>query len=183
MTQFVQSENIKGVVLVQLKGFADSRGRFMETFRKEWFPQRSWEIVQCNRSDSKAGVLRGLHFHHHQVDYWYVPSGRLLAALVDIRPLSPTYLGSQLVPMGDDSEVGLYIPSGVAHGFVALSQVTLTYTVDNYFNGGADEKGVAWNDPTFDLDWGISDPLISDRDVANPLLSEIPEAERPVFEE
>jgi dTDP-4-dehydrorhamnose 3,5-epimerase len=67
----------------------------------------------------------------------------------------------------------LFIPAGVAHGFIALTDVTLTYTVDNYFNGGADENGVAWNDPEFNLDWGVSNPLISERDKNNPLLHEI----------
>jgi dTDP-4-dehydrorhamnose 3,5-epimerase len=56
----------------------------METFRKVWFPQRSWDIVQTNRSDSKAGVLRGLHYHHEQVDYWIVLRGRIRVGLADL---------------------------------------------------------------------------------------------------
>ena len=177
---FIQdSENIAGVKIVHLKSFSDARGRFMETFRKEWFPTRSWNIFQCNRSDSKRGVLRGLHYHHHQIDYWYVPNGRLRAGLVDIRPDSDTFLKTEMIEMGDRNEVGLFIPIGVAHGFVALSDVTLTYIVDNYFNGGVDENGVAWNDPQFQLDWGIDDPIISDRDLQNKLLKDIPSSELP----
>lgn len=173
------SENITGVQIVRLKPYADNRGRFMETFRKEWFPQRTWEIIQCNRSDSKQGVLRGLHYHHYQVDYWYVPNGRLRAGLVDIRPGSATYLGTEIVEMGDHNEVGLFIPVGVAHGFFALTDVTLTYTVDNYFNGGVDENGVAWNDPQFRLDWGTANPILSDRDLHNKLLKDIQRADLP----
>jgi dTDP-4-dehydrorhamnose 3,5-epimerase len=171
--------DIEGVQVAHLQAFGDERGRFMETFRKEWFPQRSWECIQCNRSDSKKGVLRGLHFHHHQIDYWYVPAGRLRAALVDIRQNSPTFLNTFMIEMGEENEVGLFIPSGVAHGFIALSEVTLTYTVDNYYNGGADERGVAWDDPAFKLDWGISKPMISNRDKSNPRLSELPSSELP----
>lgn len=171
---------IEGVQIARLRAFKDERGRFMETFRKEWFPQRSWERMQCNRSDSKKGVLRGLHYHHHQIDYWYVPSGRLRAALVDIRKDSPTFLNTFTVEMGEDNEIGLFIPIGVAHGFIALTDVTLTYTVDNYFNGGVDERGVAWNDPAFDLDWVFANPVISERDNTNPLLEEIPASDLPL---
>jgi dTDP-4-dehydrorhamnose 3,5-epimerase len=171
--------DINGVQIARLRAFEDERGRFMETFRKEWFPQRSWERIQCNRSDSKKDVLRGLHYHHHQIDYWYVPSGKLRAALVDIRKNSSTYLNTYMVEMGDDNQIGLFIPVGVAHGFISMTDVTLTYTVDNYFNGGADENGVAWNDPAFNLDWGISNPLISERDKNNPLLHEIPDSNLP----
>ena len=75
--------------------------------------------------------------------------------------------------MGNHNEIGLFIPVGVAHGFVALSDVTLTYIVDNYFNGGADENGVAWNDPQFNLNWGVENPMVSDRDKQNKQLKDI----------
>lgn len=176
-----ESKLIEGVQITHLQSFGDSRGRFMETFRKEWFPQRSWAVFQTNRSDSIPKVLRGLHYHFHQVDYWYVPSGKLSAYLVDIRQSSSTFLQTQIVEMGDENEVGLFIPIGVAHGFVARTEVTLTYIVDNYFNNGKDEHGVAWNDPTFRLDWQVEDPLISARDLNNPKFSEIPPSKRPVF--
>ena len=174
-----ESKRITGVQFVRMKSISDNRGRFMETFRKEWFPQRSWEIIQCNRSDSKKDVLRGLHYHHHQVDYWYVPNGRLRACLVDIRPGSVTYLNSEIVEMGDEKELGLFIPVGVAHGFIAITDVTLTYIVDNYFDNGNDENGVAWNDPQFQLDWGVANPIVSERDLHNQLLKDIPKPNLP----
>ncbi|MFN3981735.1 MAG: dTDP-4-dehydrorhamnose 3,5-epimerase family protein, partial [Caldilinea sp.] len=59
MTEIVESSRISGVKIARLKAVSDERGRFLETFRKDWFPERSWEIVQTNRSDSRAGVLRG----------------------------------------------------------------------------------------------------------------------------
>jgi len=173
MSRIEESELISGVYVVQLQAYSDERGRFMETFRKEWFPQRSWECLQSNRSDSRAGVLRGLHYHHHQVDYWYAVGGRLRAAMVDLRPSSPTHMASQTLEMGDDNEVGLFIPMGVAHGFVALTDVTLTYVVDNYYDG-RDEFGVAWNDPELGLDWGVIPAIVSGRDAANPRLQAIP---------
>jgi dTDP-4-dehydrorhamnose 3,5-epimerase len=172
MPQIQESSLIKDVQLVTLKPFVDERGRFMETFRKEWFPQRSWKIIQTNRSDSGAGVLRGLHYHFHQVDYWYVVSGRIRAALCDLRAGSSTYRAIQTVEMGEENQIGLFIPVGVAHGFVALADATLTYIVDNYYDG-ADEHGVAWDEPELAIPWGIESPILSPRDGANPRLAEI----------
>jgi dTDP-4-dehydrorhamnose 3,5-epimerase len=75
--------------------------------------------------------------------------------------------------MGQEDMLGLFIPIGVAHGFVALSEATLLYYVDNYYDG-ADEYGVAWNDPDLNLDWSVDSPTISPRDANNPRLRDIP---------
>lgn len=169
---------IDGVCIAKLKAYGDDRGRFMETFRKEWFPQVSWDNMQSNRSDSKAGVLRGLHYHFKQIDYWYVVNGTIRAGLVDLRPSSPTYLASATVDMGDDNPVGLFIPVGVAHGFSALTDCTLTYIVNNYYDGD-DEFGIAYNDPKVGIDWGVSDPSLSGRDQQNPLIKDVPAEHMP----
>jgi dTDP-4-dehydrorhamnose 3,5-epimerase len=174
-----ESSCIQGVLIAHLRPFVDERGRFLETFRKEWFPQRNWQIVQTNRSDSMAGVLRGLHYHHHQVDYWYVQQGRIRAALYDLRLNSPTRGAATTIEMGEEKQLGLFIPVGVAHGFVALTAATLTYIVDNYYDGG-DEFGIAWNDPDLGIDWGIARPLVSPRDQANPPLAGIPRERLPL---
>ncbi|OQY45198.1 MAG: hypothetical protein B6242_10980 [Anaerolineaceae bacterium 4572_78] len=126
-----------------------------------------------NRSDSQAGVLRGLHYHHHQVDYWYVIQGSMRAGLADIRPESATYLAQQVIDINEDNRIGLFIPIGVAHGFFALTEVSLMYVVDNYYDG-TDEHGVAWNDPQLNVNWGIENPIISKRDMGNPFLKDIP---------
>jgi dTDP-4-dehydrorhamnose 3,5-epimerase len=173
MPHIRESTLIKDVQIVTLKLFVDERGRFIETFRKEWFPQRSWQIIQTNRSDSKVGVLRGLHYHFHQVDYWYAVAGRIRAGLFDMRADSPTYGAVQTIELGEDNQLGLFIPIGVAHGFVALTDATLIYVVDNYYDS-QDEHGVAWNDPDIAMPWGVESPLISPRDAANPFLKDIP---------
>ncbi len=170
---------IEGVYTVPLKAFGDDRGRFMETFRKEWFPQVSWDKMQSNRSDSKAGVLRGLHYHFHQIDYWYAINGTIRTGLYDLRPSSPTYRNVATIDMGTDNHVGLFIPEGVAHGFVALTDCTLIYIVNNYYDGGKDEFGIAWDDPDVGIDWGISDPYLSDRDKDNPRIEDVPDEARP----
>ena len=173
MPDIHESSHIKGVQIVTLRPFADERGRFLETFRKEWYPQRRWEIVQTTRSDSQAGVLRGLHYHFHQVDYWYVIAGRIRAGLFDMRADSPTYGAAQTIEMGEENQLGLFIPVGVAHGFVALTDATMTYIVDNYYDS-RDEYGIAWNDPDVAISWGVEDPHLSLRDASNPPLRDIP---------
>jgi dTDP-4-dehydrorhamnose 3,5-epimerase len=172
---------IDGVFTVNIKAYSDDRGRFMETFRKEWFPQVSWDKFQINRSDSRAGVLRGLHYHFHQIDYWYVPKGIIRAGMVDLRPGSPTYRATQVIELGEEQNIGVFIPIGVAHGFYALTDCTLMYIVNNYYGDGSDERGVAWDDPAVGVDWGLngSTPILSQRDRENRLLADIPAEELP----
>ncbi|MCY3575148.1 MAG: dTDP-4-dehydrorhamnose 3,5-epimerase [Chloroflexota bacterium] len=169
---------IRDLLTVSLSSIADARGRFMETFRSEWFPQVSWARLQSNRSDSRASVLRGLHYHFEQVDYWCLISGRIRVGLFDLRRSSPSYLQSATIDLGTEKPLGIFIPVGVAHGFAAHSDCTLLYIVNNYYDGG-DEFGVAWDDPQANIDWGLASPQLSARDQANPRLTEIPAAQLP----
>lgn len=178
MAQIREIAEIAGVQVAELALWRDERGFFCETFRAAWFPQRSWAVVQTNRSESVQGVLRGLHYHHHQVDYWYVPRGRIRVGLADLRQGSPTYLQSTILEMGEDLPLGLFIPVGVAHGFYTLRDATLTYLVDNYYDG-KDEHGVAWDDPTLAVPWGVDAPDLSPRDRQNPRLEAIPPEAHP----
>ena len=173
MIQPRESESIQGVYTVDLSEHRDERGRFVEIFRKEWFPQRSWEKLQWSRSESRAGVLRGLHYHLEQIDYWHCVAGRLRVGLYDLRRSSPTCGKGQIIDLGQVNPLGLFIPSGVAHGFRALADATLIYLVDNYYDG-SDEFGVAWNDPRINLPWGATQPpVLSERDAQNPLVAAI----------
>lgn len=173
------SRQINGVYTVPIKAYADERGQFMETFRREWFPWINWDRMQSNRSDSRKDVLRGLHYHHYQIDYWYVSRGVVRVGMVDLRPSSSTYRAVEMLEIGDTNNVGVFIPTGVAHGFLALTDVTLTYLVNNYYDGGKDERGVAWNDPDIAIPWGIESPQISPRDIENRRLKDIPQDELP----
>ena len=172
-------EPVHGVLTVPLTVLADERGRFMEIFRKEWFPHVSWERMQSNRSDSRAGILRGLHYHFRQIDYWCAFNGTIRVGLLDLRRDSPTWMQSATIDMGEDSQLGLFIPCGVAHGFAALTDCTLMYIVNSYYDGGKDEFGIAWNDPQANIDWGIQNPALSQRDRHNPLVADIPAAALP----
>ena len=110
MPDISASQLIDGAQFVSLRAFGDDRGRFLETFRKEWFPQRSWERVQSNVSYSNPGVLRGLHFHYHQVDYWFCVHGRIQVALADLRTDSPTFRQTETVEIGEHNPLGVFIP-------------------------------------------------------------------------
>jgi dTDP-4-dehydrorhamnose 3,5-epimerase len=98
--------------------------------------------------------------------------------LHDLREGSPTEGATQLLELSEDNCRGVFIPPGVAHGFAALTDLTLTYLVDSYYNP-ADELGVAWDDPEIAADWGVSDPILSMRDRANPLRVHLNPERRP----
>lgn len=182
MAQIEASDVIDGVYVVTPTVHGDERGYFVETYRRQWFPGGR-EMVQGNRGDRVAGCLVGLHYHLHQADYWYVPNGHARVVLHDLRVGGPTDGATLSLDLGEvdggpNNHLGVYIPPGVAHGFASLSDMTITYLVDGYYNP-ADELGVAWNDPAIDADWGLSDPILSARDQASPTRDAIEAQWRP----
>ena len=182
MAQLNASEEIDGVVVVTPDLHRDARGLFIETYRRSWFPGQR-EMIQGNRGDRQQGSLVGLHYHLHQSDYWYVPTGWARVVLHDLRAGGPTDGVTMMLDLGqvnggDNNHLGVYIPPGVAHGFAALTDMTITYLVDGYYNP-ADELGVAWDDPAIGADWGVTDPVVSARDQANPRRSDLEPALQP----
>lgn len=161
---------IDGVKVIDLEIRADVRGSFVEFFRQSWLPT-DHGALQGNVSRSTSGVLRGMHFHRSQWDYWFVVSGTALVALADLRSGSPTERVTMTMRLAADEPRGLFIPPGVAHGFFAESDTVLGYLLDRYFDG-SDEFGFMWNDPSLGIDWPTTDPILSDRDRANPSLAE-----------
>lgn len=177
MANISESDIIDGVMIVQPNVHGDERGRFIETYRRSWFPLGR-EMVQGNRSDKQAGALVGLHYHLHQADFWLVPRGTARVVLHDLREGSATDGSTQVIEIGEVDSRGVFVPPGVAHGFAAVTDMTITYMVDSYYNPD-DELGVAWNDPDIGADWQVSDPILSARDQKNPLRGDIPAGRRP----
>lgn len=171
MAKVYESDQIADVVIVEPQSFKDDRGRFLESYRRSWFPLGR-EMVQSSRSDKTEGSLVGLHYHLHQADYWYVIKGRAQIVLHDLRLGSITEGKTLEIEAGEMNEVGIFIPPGVAHGFVAVTDMTLTYLVDSYYNP-SDELGVAWNDPNIGANWVAESPVYSQRDANNPLKKDI----------
>lgn len=182
MAEFVPSKVIDDAIVVHPTIHADARGYFIETYRREWFPLGR-EMIQANRGNRQAGAVVGLHYHMHQADYWYVPSGHARVVLHDLRVGSPTEGATEMLDMGEvdggeNNHLGLYIPPGVAHGFASITDCVITYLVDGYYNP-ADENGVLWDDPEIGADWGVVDPVLSERDLANPLRADLDPSRTP----
>ena len=164
---------IDGVVIKELTAHGDARGFFVETWRKEWFPD-GFAPVQGNRANRGAGSVTGLHYHLHQADWWYFATGNARFVLHDLRQGSATKGQTMSRDVTDGEHIGIYVPPGVAHGFAAITDVTLSYLVDQYYNV-EDENGLAWDDPDLAIDWGVADPIVTARDSSNPRLAELPQ--------
>ena len=190
MTDLERAPSIlPGVRFGAIARHGDVRGSFRELWRASTFPRldpaeagappgADPRFVQANLSTSAAGVLRGLHIHRRQLDYWTVSSGRAFVALVDVRPVVAGH-GRALVETRElAADDWVVIPTGVAHGFLALEPLELLYLVTNEYDG-SDELGFAWDDPAVDVPWppvsGTPDgrPILSERDQSNPSLAEL----------
>ncbi|MHB8190723.1 MAG: dTDP-4-dehydrorhamnose 3,5-epimerase family protein [Ferrimicrobium sp.] len=172
------SEEITDVVVIRPTVHADDRGAFQETYRRSWFPLGR-EMVQSSRSDKTANSLVGLHYHLHQADYWYIVQGDAQVLLHDLRSASPTFGSTMDLRMGESNPIGVFIPPGVAHGFACITDLTLTYLVDGYYNP-SDELGIAWDDPAFASLWVVADPVVSPRDQHNPRLDALSPDQMPL---
>jgi dTDP-4-dehydrorhamnose 3,5-epimerase len=170
---------LPGVRFGAIVRHVDRRGSFRELWRASSFHASDGEpFVQANLSSSAAGVLRGLHYHRRQLDYWVVLSGRAFVALVDVSPVAdgrgPAVVEARELAVDD----WVVIPSGVAHGFLALEPLDLMYLVTNEYDG-SDELGFAWDDPAVGVAWPAvaatpdGRPILSERDRANPTLAEL----------
>ena len=177
MPKIESSDIVAGVYVVVPEIHGDQRGLFIETYRRNWFPDGR-EMVQANRANRQRGAVVGLHYHLHQADYWYVPFGHARVVLHDLRLGGPTDGATLALDLTGENHLGVFIPPGVAHGFAALTDMTITYLVDGYYNP-ADELGLMWNDPEVLADWGVTEPILSGRDQANPGRTALPDHQRP----
>lgn len=169
------------IVHITPKRFEDTRGWFSETWNRKQFEAEgiSARFCQDNQSLSKAaGTLRGLHFQYPpfaQAKLVRCLKGRVFDVAVDLRRKSPTFkrwIGVELTAAKGNQ---LFIPSGYAHGFITLDTNTeIAYKVDAYYAPEAD-GGIIWNDPDVAIDWPLlgGAPLLSDKDLKLPILSQI----------
>lgn len=172
-------QKIKGVWVIEPKVFTDERGYFMESFKQNEFEKHvgKTDFLQDNESKSGRGVLRGLHYQKGdsaQAKLVRVIEGSVLDVAVDIRKSSPTFGQYVAVELTADNKKQLFVPRGMAHGFVVLSETAIfTYKVDNIY-APQDEASIIWNDPTVNINWGISenDLLLSPKDKVGKLLNE-----------
>ncbi|MEC5317853.1 dTDP-4-dehydrorhamnose 3,5-epimerase [Brenneria populi subsp. brevivirga] len=165
----VKDTRIEGVKIVQPKVFGDARGFFLETFEKRRYQEMlsiDLDFVQDNHSRSSKGVLRGLHFQRSnpQGKLVRVVRGEVFDVAVDIRPGSPTYGAWEGVILSEENKTQFWIPPGLAHGFVVLSDVAdFEYKCTDYYNP-ANEGCLLWNDPDVGIEWPVTEPLLSEKD-------------------
>lgn len=171
---------IKGVWIIEPRRFGDARGYFMESFKKAEFQAHVGpvEFVQDNESMSSRGVLRGLHFQKgewSQAKLVRVSCGKVIDVAVDLRKGSPTYGKHIAVELSQENGRQLFIPRGMAHGFVVLSDTAqFQYKVDNVYAPQA-EATLRFDDPALGIDWQLpaEEMLLSDKDSKGLSLSEI----------
>ncbi len=164
--------SIDGLIEIFPRIFGDTRGLFFESYQKEIFIENGipFDFVQDNQSFSTAGVLRGLHFQNSpfaQGKLVRVITGKVIDVAVDIRPDSPTFGKHEKFILDATLQNMVYIPEGFAHGFAALKDSIFSYKCTNNYNKTA-ESGIIWNDPHLNIDWGIAQPNVSDKDIELP---------------
>ncbi|MGH2907053.1 MAG: dTDP-4-dehydrorhamnose 3,5-epimerase family protein [Solirubrobacterales bacterium] len=163
----IPTVDIEDVIVRELTVFGDQRGRVFEGWRAEWTP---FTVKQLTEARAQAGVLKGLHLHYIQWDWWRVVQGRMLVGLYDARPHSPTFKNHATFEMAPDEPFALGIPPGVAHGFYVLENLEMIYLLSEVYNTD-DEHGVKWD--SVGIDWPIDgDPIVSDRDINLPTADE-----------
>ena len=162
MPYTVQTTAIDGVLMLEPRVFGDARGFFFESFNARDFAAATGvdtPFVQDNHSRSAQGVLRGLHYQvqHPQGKLVRVTHGEVFDVAVDIRPASPTFGRSVGVRLSADNKRQLWIPPGLAHGFLVLSETAeFLYKTTDYWMPEF-ERSLAWNDPTAGVDWPLAD--------------------------
>ena len=168
-----------GPLVITPARFGDSRGWFSESYNQRRLADAGFDVrfVQDNLSFSaQAGTLRGLHYQsppHAQGKLVGVMTGAIRDVVVDIRDGSASYGHWAAIELSEENGRQLWVPPGFLHGFVTLTGNTrVAYKVTDYYSKEHDGS-VAWNDPDLGVDWGVDDPILSDKDAAAPRLKEV----------
>lgn len=175
--EFIKTK-IDGVIILEPKVFGDHRGFFMESWSKREFEKKGlfYEFVQDNHSlSTMKGTLRGIHFQRGekaQAKLVRCARGSVLDVAVDLRSKSTTYKQWIAVELSEENKRQLLIPRGFGHGFMTLTDhVEFLYKADNYYAPNA-EGSIRWNDPELAINWGIEEPILSQKDAEAPLLKD-----------
>ena len=170
--------DLQDVYIIEPKIFGDHRGWNYESWSERDFENAglNYHFVQDNQSFSaKKGTLRGLHFQkgeYSQAKLVRCVKGKVLDIAVDLRHSSPTYLKWQGFELSAENKQLVIVPRGFAHGFVTLSDdVEFIYRLDNYY-APAYEASIRFDDPDINVDWGISNPILADKDKNAPFLKD-----------
>lgn len=169
---------VDGAIIIEPDVFGDNRGWFMESYSKKKLAEVGIDIdfVQDNRSFSaEKGTLRGLHCQLNptaQSKLITCIRGTILDVAVDIRKGSPTYMKWDTIELSGDNKKSFFIPKGCLHGFVTLTDdVEVMYKVDEFYSP-SDDRSVRFDDPELGVEWGVENPILSQKDMNAPLLKD-----------
>lgn len=173
---FAQTE-IEGVLEIRAAVFRDERGFFTETYSRAVWGQNGFthQFWQDSMSLSAKGTLRGMHYQlepHSMGKFVRVISGAIFDVGVDLRTGSPTFgkwIGRRLTA---DNALALYLPAGLAHGFIALEEDTIVYYKSTHGHVPEAERSLAYNDPAVGIQWPMEPTLVSPKDLAAPALAD-----------
>jgi dTDP-4-dehydrorhamnose 3,5-epimerase len=174
----VKQTPISGLLIIQPDVFRDQRGYFFESYNREKFTKAgvNAEFLQDNQSLSAKGILRGLHFQNPpfaQGKLLSVVKGAVLDVAVDIRKNSDTYGKYFSLVLSEENKTMFWIPEGFAHGFLSLQDNTIfTYKCTQLYHKGS-EGSLRWNDPDLNINWNVSDPVISEKDSEAPYFKDL----------
>ncbi|GHA76546.1 dTDP-4-dehydrorhamnose 3,5-epimerase [Cognatilysobacter bugurensis] len=181
------STGLPGCIVFEPRVFEDERGSFFESFNADRLLEHGLRptFVQGNVSTSGRGVLRGLHYQwpNPQGKYISVVEGEVWDVAVDIRRGSPTFGQWASVVLSAANRRHYWIPEGFAHGFVVLSErAVFNYLCTATYDPAADAS-IRWDDPTLAIDWPVSEPRLSPKDLRAPLLRDVPDSRLPELSE
>lgn len=170
----VTKTRVDGVLLIKPKVFGDERGYFVETYQKERYSEIgiTHPFVQDNHSMSRRGILRGLHYQtkHPQGKLVMVSLGAVFDVAVDIRPDSPTFGKWFGAILSQENQHQLWIPPGLAHGFLVLSDIAHFHYKCTDFYDPKNEASILWNDPELNIEWPFAEDVVLSQKDMNALL-------------
>lgn len=185
ITMNVIQTKLPGVLILEPEVFGDQRGYFLETWRSTRYENAGIQgpFVQDNISFSRKGILRGLHFQYPQAQGKLVQvlSGEVVDVAVDVRVGSPTFGQWVSERLSEANHRQMDIPPGFAHGYCVTSEAALfSYKCTDFYNP-ATEIGIIWNDPELNIDWPITEPILSPKDASYPRLKDLPRENLPHY--
>lgn len=167
---------LEGLLIIEPHVFKDNRGYFYESFQQERYSKAGMPLfVQDNVSHSSANTLRGLHYQlpRPQGKLVWVTQGTVWDVAVDVRASSPTFGEWYSITLSSDNHTQMYIPPGFAHGFCVLSETAVFHYKCTDFYAPECEHGIRWDDPSLNITWPISNPVLSTKDSTYPTLEEM----------
>ncbi|MFN8575925.1 MAG: dTDP-4-dehydrorhamnose 3,5-epimerase [Candidatus Sericytochromatia bacterium] len=166
--EFVETE-LSGLFILKPKIFNDNRGSFIKTFNSDIFEQNNliYDFKECYYSTSQKDVIRGMHFQNPPKDHIklvYVPYGRIIDVILDIRKNSKTYGKFISLNLSSENGFSVYIPSGFAHGFISLEDGTIVTYMQTSTHSPAHDNGIKYD--SFGMNWNLDLPILSNRDLS-----------------